>query len=155
MRMNMRSGPAGVAVCAVALAAALGAISSAKGAGGPQRLGDLLAGNTLSAVIWAPRSAATSGGGALSRFMMQAYLRPDGTAVVRVWDAARNAYTLPVERNWAGSGSSFCLDLPNPAPARICTEIHSWGPRIAGIGTAPYAMLDGDLRPGDAIRGGH
>jgi hypothetical protein len=155
MRMNTRGDPASLGICAVALAAALGSGTSAKGAGGPQKLGDLLAGNTLSVVIWVPRPAATSTGGALSRFMLQAYLRPDGTASVRVWDAARNAYTTTVERNWTESDNRLCLDLPNPAPARICTEIHSWGPRIAGVGTAPYVMLDGDLRPGNAIRGGH
>jgi hypothetical protein len=154
MRMNTRSHLASLGICAVALAAALGSGTSPKGAGGPQKLGDLLAGNTLSAVIWVPRPAVTSTGGALSRFMLQAYLRPDGTTSVRVWDAAHNAYTMPVERNWTGSGNSLCLDLPNPAPARICAEVHSWGPRIAGVGTAPYVMLDGDLQPGNAIRGG-
>lgn len=86
--------------------------------------------------------------------MLQAYLRPDGTAWVRVWDAARDAYTTATERNWTASSDRLCLDLPNPAPARICIEVHSWGPRIAGVGTAPYVMLDGDLRPGNAIRGG-
>jgi hypothetical protein len=155
MRMSTRGDPAGLGICAVALAVALGSGTSAKGAGGPQKLVDLLAGNTLSAVIWVPQPALTSTGGALSRFMLQAYLRPDGTASVRVWDAARNAYTTTVERNWTGSDNRLCLDLPNPAPARICTEIHSWGPRIAGVGTAPYVMLDGDLRSGNAIRGGH
>ena len=155
MPMNTRSNSASAGVCAVALVAALGSgVTSAKGASGPEELDHLLAGNTLSAVIWVPRSAAASTGGALSRFMLQAYLRQDGTASVRVWDAARNTYITTVERNWIGSGNRFCLDLPNPAPARICAEVHSWGPRIAGVGTAPYVMLDGDLRPGNAIRGG-
>jgi hypothetical protein len=156
MRMNTRCNPANLGICTVALAAALGlGVASAKGAGGPPTAGDLLAGNTLSAVIWVPRPAAISTGGALSRFMLQAYLRQDGTASVRVWDAARNAYTTTVERNWTGAGDKLCLDLPNPAPGRICVEVHTWGPRIAGIGTAPYVMLDGDVRPGNAIRGGH
>jgi len=155
MRINTRSHRAKLGVCAAALAAALGSgATSAKDAGGPARFDDILAGNTLSAVIWVPRSAAASGGGALNRFMFQAYLRQDGTASVRVWDAAHNAYTTVSERNWTGSGNRLCLDLPNPAPARICAEVHSWGPRIAGVGTAPYVMLDGDLRPGNAIRGG-
>ena len=156
MRMNTRCNPANVGICTVALAAALGlGVTSAKAAGGPPKAGDLLAGNTLSAVIWVPRPAAISSGGALSRFMLQAYLRQDGTASVRVWDAARNAYTTTAERNWTGTGDKFCLDLPNPAPGRICVDVHTWGPRIAGIGIAPYVMLDGDLRPGNAIRGGH
>jgi hypothetical protein len=112
-----------------------------------------LAGNTLSAVTWVPRSAATPGGGALSRFMLQAYLRQDGTAMIRVWDAVRNAYTKPVERYWTLSGSKLCLDLPPPGPGGICADVHSWGPRIAGFGTAPYVMLDGDLKRGNALVG--
>ncbi len=154
MRIDKRSNPASVGVWTVILAAALvSAGTSIKAASGPPNLVDLLAGNTLSAVTWVPRSAATSAGGTLSRFMLQAYLRPDGSASIRVWDAARNAFTKPVERNWTVSGSRLCLELPNPAPARICAEVHSWGPRIAGVGTAPYVMLDGDLRPGNAILG--
>lgn len=112
-----------------------------------------LAGNTLSAVTWVPRSAAAPGGGALSRFMLQAYLRQDGSALIRVWDPAHNAYTRPVERSWTLSGSRLCLDLPAPGPGRVCAEIHSWGPRIAGVATAPYVMLDGDLKPGNTLFG--
>jgi hypothetical protein len=112
-----------------------------------------LAGNTLSAVTWVPRSAATPGGGALSRVMLQAYLRQDGTAMIRVWDAVRNTYTKPVERYWTLSGSKLCLDLPPPGPGGICADVHNWGPRIAGFGTAPYVMLDGDLKRGNALVG--
>lgn len=112
-----------------------------------------LAGNTLSAVTWVPRSAGTPGGGALSRFMLQAYFRQDGSALIRVWDAVRNAYTKPVERYWTLSGSKLCLDLPPPGPGGICADVHSWGPRIAGFGTAPYVMLDGDLKRGNALVG--
>jgi hypothetical protein len=104
-------------------------------------------------VTWVPRSAATPGGGALSRFMLQAYLRQDGSAMIRVWDAVRNAYTKPVERYWTQSGSKLCLDLPPPGPGGICADVHSWGPRIAGFGTAPYVMLDGDLKRGNALVG--
>jgi hypothetical protein len=134
---------------AALLSTALLAAGSAAGADG----GLTLAGNTLSAVTWVPRSATTSGGGALSRFMLQAYLRQDGSALIRIWDPARNAYTRPVERNWTLSGRRLCLDLPAPGPGRVCAEVHSWGPRIAGVGTAPYAMLDGDLKPGNTLFG--
>jgi hypothetical protein len=128
--------------------------TDAKAANRLPTLADLLAGKTLSAVTWFPRAAAaSSGGGALSRFMLQAYLRQDGSALIRVWDPVRGAYTRPAERNWTISGSRLCLDLPDPGPGRICAEVHSWGPRIAGIGTAPYVMLDGDLKPGNALFG--
>ena len=87
----------------------------------------MLVGNTLTAVTWVPHSAAAPGGGALSRFIFQAYLRQNGVALIRVWDAARNAYTRPVERNWGLYGSRLCLDLPAPGPGRICAEF------IAGV----------------------
>ena len=115
----------------------------------------MLVGNTLTAVTWVPHPAASPGGGSLNRLMFQAYLRQNSIALIRVWDTARNAYTRPIERNWGLYGSRLCLDLPAPGPGRICADVHSWGPRIAGIGTAPYVMLDGDLKPGNALLATH
>jgi hypothetical protein len=111
----------------------------------------LLAGRTLSAVIYVRRPPSEPGPSELARFMFQAYLRGSGGALTRVWDTARDAYTRPSERRWTVAGSRFCLGLPAPAPSRICADLHVWGPRIAGMGIKPYVMLDGDLQPGDAI----
>jgi hypothetical protein len=145
-----------VIILALILCVALAvAGNSTQAANGAPTLADLLTGNTLSAVAWVPHPAAASGRGALSRFMLQAYLQHNGSALMRVWDSTRNAYTRPLERNWTLSGSRLCLDLPNPGFGWICAEIHKWGPRIAGIGSAPYVMLDGDLKPGNAILGTH
>jgi hypothetical protein len=138
-----------VFVTLLPLASVMTSTAAGGGDGSPTVAG--LAGNTLSAVTWVPRSAAASGGGALSRFTLQAYLRPDGSALIRVWDATRNAYTTPAQRYWTLSDSTLCLDLPTPGPGRICANVHIWGPRIAGFGTAPYVMLDGDLKPGNAL----
>ena len=113
-----------------------------------------LAGNTLSAVAFVPRSPGMMGGGELARIMLQAYLTADGRALVRAWDPSHNAYTVPVERRWTLSGSTFCVDVPLAGPRPICADIHIWGPRIAGIGTQPYAMLDGDLQPGNKLGAG-
>jgi hypothetical protein len=110
-----------------------------------------LAGNTLSAVAFVPRTAGMPGGGELARIMLQAYLGPGGRALVRAWDPNQDAYTAPAERRWSLSGSTFCLDLPFNGANRVCADIHIWGPRIAGIGAKPYAMLDGDLQPGNAL----
>jgi len=155
MRIGISSKTAGVLAGYVLLAIRLSSsliITPAVAAGmdsGPP----MLAGNTLSAVAWVPRAAGASGGGNLSRLMLQAYLRPDWSALIRVWDAARNAYTQPAERKWTLAGNRLCPDLPSPGPFRICADIHTWGPRIAGIGTAPYVMLDGDLKPGNVMLG--
>lgn len=151
---KMGAGETRVVIAALMLCVLMGVpASSARAANGPPTALDHLAGNTLSAVTWVPRPSTVSGGGALSRFMLQAYLRQDGSALIRIWDTAHRAYTKPVERSWTLSGSTLCLDVPNPGPGRICAEVHSWGPRIAGIGTAPYVMLDGDLKPGNSLLG--
>jgi hypothetical protein len=110
-----------------------------------------LAGNTLSAVAFVPRPPGMPGGGELSRIMLQAYLAPDGRAMVRAWDTSRAAYTAPAERRWSLTGSTFCLDVPLAGPQPICADIHIWGPRLAGVGAKPYAMLDGDLQPGNTM----
>src|SRR5258708_7807791 len=86
-----------------------------------------LAGNTLSAVAYVPRTAGMAGGGELARIMLQAYLRADGRALVRAWDPARDAYTAVVERDWTLAGSNFCVGMPG-APGSICADIHIWGP---------------------------
>lgn len=108
-----------------------------------------LAGNTLNAVAYWPNPANSRNGG-LARVMVQAYLRPDGRALVRMWDAARGGYTAVSEREWNLKGSTLCLDLPNE---RFCADVHVWGPRISGMGMNPYAMLDGDLQPGNTVTG--
>ncbi len=107
-----------------------------------------LAGKTLSAVAYVPRPAGAPGGGTLQRIMLQAYLAADGSAVVRQWAPERNSYTAAAQTKWSLADNRLCVDL---ATSRLCAVIHIWGPRIAGIGTQPYAMLDGDLQPGNAL----
>ena len=113
-----------------------------------------LAGNTLSAVAFVRREPGMPGGGELARIMLQAYLGADGRALVRAWDPGRDAYTAATERRWSLSGSTLCLEVPTAGARPVCADIHIWGPRIAGIGVNPYAMLDGDLRPGNALAAG-
>jgi hypothetical protein len=110
-----------------------------------------LAGNTLSAVVFVDRPQGVPS--ELGRYMFQAYLGIGGGAVVRVWNPARNAYGAAVATGWSLSGNTLCVDL-HAGPGRVCADVHVWGPRIAGIGTRPYVMLDGDLQPGNAIGGG-
>jgi hypothetical protein len=109
-------------------------------------LASQLAGNTLSAVAFVPRSPGMPGGGELARIMLQAYLGTDGRALVRAWDASRAAYTALAERRWSLSGLTFCVDVPLAGPRPICADVH-----IAGVGVKPYAMLDGDLQPGNIL----
>src|SRR5580693_783639 len=140
--------------CLVGAALSLFAIGRATGAADPPRVSvEQLAGNTLSAVVFLPRTAGMPGGGELARIVLQAYLGADGRALIRSWDPRGDAYTVPAERRWSLSGSTFCLDLPVAAHP-VCADIHIWGPRVAGIGITPYAMLDGDLKPGNALASG-
>ncbi|MBV8775990.1 MAG: hypothetical protein JO258_02230 [Alphaproteobacteria bacterium] len=136
-------------------------VLSAFGAGGPAGAieppdvtAGQLVGKTLSAVAFMPRRPGMPGGGALSRIMLQAYLAPGGHALVRLWDAARDSYTPPAALSWSLAGSVLCIDLPLKGATQICTDIHIWGPRIGGVNATPYAMLDGDLQPGNAIGAG-
>jgi hypothetical protein len=116
-------------------------------------LGSRLAGNTLNAVAYVLSPPGSHAGG-LTRIMLQAYLRPDGRALVRTWEPARNSYTAITERRWSLSGSTLCVDLPSGGTPSVCTEVHVWGPRIAGYNEHPYAMIDGDLQPGNTIAPG-
>jgi len=116
-------------------------------------LASRLAGHTLNVVAWVP-SPPGSRNGSLTRIMLQAYLRPDGRALVREWAPARNSYTPVADRRWSLSGSTLCVDLPGGSTASLCTDVHVWGPRIAGYNTRPYAMIDGDLAPGNMIAPG-
>jgi hypothetical protein len=147
------------------LVAALGALvwlsaGSPVGAAEPApSLSAQLADRTLSAVAYVPRPPGT-GGGTLQRIMLQAYLETDGRTLLRQWIASRDRYSAPVATRWSVAENKLCIDLPadkSPAggsPARqLCAKVHIWGPRIAGIGTQPYAMLDGDIMPGNAITG--
>ena len=141
----------GKSLIALWLAAAAGNAAAAEP---PLVTASQLTGNTLSAVVFVARSPNVPGGGELARIMIQAYLTADGLALVRAWDARRDAYTEPAERRWSLSGSTFCLDVPLAALQPVCADIHIWGPRIAGIGVKPYVMLDGDLQSGNAIGSG-
>jgi hypothetical protein len=147
---------AGKALVALWIIAGAGGASAAEP---PPVSASQLIGNTLSAVAFVPRPASMPGangpnGGELARIMLQAYLGAGGRALVRAWDPSRDTYTVPAERRWSLAGSTFCVDVPLAGPQPICADIHIWGPRIAGVGVKPYAMLDGDLQPGNALGAG-
>jgi hypothetical protein len=112
-----------------------------------------LAGNTMSVVAFVPRRPGAPGGGQLSRLIVQAYLGPDGRSLVRVWDGSRNAYTVPAAHPWKLTGSTLCIEVPAPGNGPMCADVHVWGPRIAGVAAQPYAMIEGDLKPGNVIGG--
>lgn len=111
-----------------------------------------LAGHTLNAVAYVAAPPG-SHGSHLVRFMVQAYLGPRGRAMVRIWDQSRDAYTPVAERGWSLEGSTLCVGLTGNAPARLCADVHVWGPRIAGAGINPYVQINGDLQPGNTVGG--
>ncbi len=129
---------------------ALSLIGGVAGAAEAPPLAAQLGGKTLSAVVYVPRNA-DRGGGSLQRLVVQAYLEADGRALVRQWQSADNRYSAPARTRWSLNSDTLCIEL---AAAPICAKVHVWGPRIAGVGTRPYAMLDGDLQPGNAITHG-
>ena len=110
-----------------------------------------LAGNTVSGILYLPREAAK--GETLDRVVFQAFLRRDGSALIRRWVPARDRYTSAEERRWSLTGSTLCLDFPPDTNVpRLCIETHVWGPRIAGNTTeGQFAMLDANIEPGNTI----
>ncbi|HUZ74641.1 MAG TPA: hypothetical protein VMU87_16775 [Stellaceae bacterium] len=137
------------AIVAAALVAVASAHARAQETAPPQA--DRLAGNTLSGILYLPREGAK--GETLDRVVFQAFLRGNGTALVRRWVPAEDRYSPPGEQRWSLSGSTLCLDFPpDENVPRLCIEAHVWGPRIAGnTTTGQFAMLDGDIEPGDTI----
>jgi len=138
---------------AAVLAVAPASVARAAGAAPTPSLGDRLAGNTLSAVAFVPHEA-PRGGGELTRVVFQSFMRADGSALYRRWDPARDAYTAPAETHWNVAGDTLCMDVPGSGgDGRLCMEVHVWGPRIAGngTGTGRFAMLDGNIEPGNTI----
>ena len=110
-----------------------------------------LPGNTVSAVLFMPYESAT--GEKLDRVMFQAYLRPNGSALMRRWDGTHDAYTTPVDGSWTVSGDTLCLTFPDMSDPQVCVEAHAWGPRIAGntSGSGRFALMDGNIEPGNSL----
>ncbi|HUB96453.1 MAG TPA: hypothetical protein VL993_11070 [Stellaceae bacterium] len=128
----------------------LGAVAAPAQEAAPS-LATVLQDNTLAADMFLPRER---GGNSLDRVMFQAYLRANGTALVRRWDAPHDAYTAPAEAHWSVTGSTLCMNFPGfEVTGDICIELHVWGPRIAGnsTGTGPFALLDGNIEPGNSL----
>jgi hypothetical protein len=114
-------------------------------------------GNTLSAVAFIPREedeqeADSPTSGALLRVMFQAYLRPDGGALVRAWDPRVGRYTPVASERWQLEGSALCLRVPffnEPGP--MCFDVHLWGRNFAGHGINANGMIKGDVKPGNVL----
>jgi hypothetical protein len=115
-----------------------------------------LADKTLSGVAYIPQPTpqpGTDGTPSLKTVMFQAYLRPDGSALVRAWDPAADRYTPTEARPWRGEGTTLCLTVPAFAlPDALCVSLHAWGPEFGGTGINHNAMIKGDVRAGSALR---
>lgn len=111
-----------------------------------------LVNTTLSAVVYMSTVPGPVSDHSLRRVVLQAYLAPEGRALFRQWMGSRDSYSAPAPARWSLASDRLCLEA---ATLAFCVRVHAWGPRIAGIGLHPYAMLDGDLEPGDAITAGN
>jgi hypothetical protein len=114
---------------------------------------------TLSGVAFLPQAIPATpdrpaeGAASLKTVMFQAYLRPDGSALVRAWDPIANRYTPTDTRPWRGDGATLCLTVPAFAlPEALCIALHAWGPAFAGTGINYNAMVKGDVRAGSTLR---
>ena len=111
---------------------------------------------TLSGIAYIPQPTpqpGTDGTPSLKTVMFQAYLRADGSALVRAWDPAANRYTPTDTRPWRGEGTTLCLTVPAfSLPDALCVSLHAWGPVFAGTGVNHNAMIKGDVQAGSALR---
>ena len=134
------------------------ALSGRAGAGNVEALDAAkdLADKTLSGVAYLPQATpalGVDGTPSLRTVMFQAYLKPDGSALVRAWDPVANRYTATDTQRWRGDGDTLCLTVPAFAlPDALCVALHAWGPAFAGTGVNHNAMVKGDVRPGSALR---
>src|SRR5438874_643091 len=96
---------------AVLVLVSLGAASPAGGADPPQILAAQLGDKTLSAVAYVPGPPGAGGG--LQRLVLQAYLAPDGSGLVRQWVIARNNYSPPERTRWSLADDILCIGLPS------------------------------------------
>lgn len=106
---------------------------------------------TLSAVVYMSTTPGPVSDRSLHRIVLQAYLAADGRALFRRWMGSRDSYSAPTAARWSLDGDRLCLDASTLA---FCVRVHAWGPRIAGVGIHPYAMLDGDLERGNTVTTG-
>ena len=105
-------------------------------------------GHTLSAVTFGPGGK----GKTVDAVMWQAFLQPDGGAVMRRWDTGRNAYAPAVRTTWELRGERFCLgQSPSGASGPACVDLHGWGTTLHGIGADGRSMVKGDLKPGNLV----
>jgi hypothetical protein len=114
-------------------------------------------GNTVNAVAFLPVDPsephlAAPGSGSLLRIMFQAYLRPDGEALVRSWDARVGRYTPVSNQPWRLDGSTLCLAVPSfELREPLCFDVHLWGRNFAGHGVNANGMIKGDVKPGNGL----
>src|SRR5579862_7944750 len=102
---------AGVGVAAMAIAAA-----RAQEAPPPQ-----LANSTLSAVVYMSSAPGPVSDRSLRRVVLQAYLAPDGQALLRRWIGAQDSYSVPAPGRWSLDGDRLCLDASTLA---FCARVH-------------------------------
>ena len=153
-------------LCCLALAGAAGAAEEHGHGGherGPYPYGPaekvdarrFFTGGTVSAVAYLPNAQPQpgpngSGASSLLTVMFQAFLRDDGTALVRSWDPQAARYTPTATQFWSIDGSTLCLAVPAfQRTDPLCLEVHVWGPNFAGYAVnGSHGMVQGDVKPG-------
>ena len=110
---------------------------------------------TVSAVAYLPNAQPqpgpnATGASSLLTVMFQAFLRGDGTALVRSWDPAAARYTPTATQFWSIDGSTLCIAVPAfQRTDPLCIEVHVWGPNFAGYAVnGSHGMVQGDVKPG-------
>lgn len=111
-------------------------------------------GSTISAQVYRsfPKPTVKAGGASSAdKMIFQAWLRDDGGARVRLWDADTGAWRATADERWTVEGDLFCLSagsLGIGAP-RLCLDTLIWGQVFSASGPKGEYLVKGNWKKGN------
>ena len=111
-----------------------------------------LKGSTISALVYrsfAPQRQSESGTATSDRVVLQAWLREDGTARVRVLDESRNIWRAVANETWSVQGDLFCLSAGSFGMGRLCLDTLIYGQVFSAASPKADVLVKGNWRKGN------
>ncbi len=112
------------------------------------------AGSTISALVYRSFSKpAVKAGGASTaeNLLFEAWLKEDGAARVRRWDADTGAWRPAANETWTVEGDVFCLSATSLAVGmpRLCLDTIIWGQVFSASGPKGEFLVKGNWKKGN------
>lgn len=97
------------------------------------------AGSTISALVYRsfPKPTVRAGGASSAdKMIFEAWLKDDGAARVRLWDADTGAWRATASETWTVQGDLFCLSAASLGIGmpRLCLDTLIWGQVFSASG---------------------